>query len=224
MCKEAEVHYQIVYACSHSVTFHGECIERTEKKLSDLVGKLFKFQVRDPKCSETLKSFIALFKRSLFCQVLDLELQASVHNVTASLTAATSSVLVSVTAARLRSRQVPAALRTFQRPAYQSSGLYSIRDFRVSKLCFNFLSKWNKSHLVHPDYLNGTLNGPCLGALGEASWPQRVTSLSLQTKTLLSASSESQDSFFFLRFFVEFSHKKSSGWHVSGHQQGVKTF
>lgn len=82
------------------------------------------------------------------------------------LTAATSSVLVSVTAASTQGMA-----------NYSSSHSACVRSLPTKHQseasgCQTLLSKWNKKAiLVHPDYLNNTLNALYLGALAEVSWP-----------------------------------------------------
>lgn len=74
--------------------------------------------------------------------------------------------------------QVPAA-------SSMASGL-SIQTKTLGCQINNLIFETNgtKAILVRPDYLNNTIVGPCLGAL-EASLLQRVTSVSLQTETVV---------------------------------------
>lgn len=157
-------------------------LKRQERSWTILLGSCLSFRCRTPNVLRPLITLRSLITFEVICanpvilsflpspQPRTVGLCAAHLTASLGLLPAALSWSVSPLSA-LRSRQVPAALSVFQKSAYQTSGLHPVRDFRVSNIRCPFLSKWSKSHFGSSWLLEGPLNGPCLEALGEVSWP-----------------------------------------------------
>lgn len=135
---------------------------------------------------------------SLFCQVLNPGIQASVQH-TVQPTAATSSVSVGVTTASTQDMADASSSRHLRSLPTRCQSV-----FRVSK-CFSFLGKWNKSHFGSSWLLEWYAQCPVPGSVCRG------------VLTLEGYFSICWQKLLYLKWISKFSNKESSGWYVLGH-------